>query len=228
MSIKKYSKIFLGLVFLILGIVCVIFFDPRTFLEQIRNVGPWGPPIFAIAYILATVLFIPGSLLTLGAGIIFGTVKGFFLVSMAATTGAAASFLIGRYLARNWILKKIGQDKKFKALDEAIAEEEWKIVFLVRLSPVFPFTLVNYAFGLTKVSFGAYVLASWIGMLPGTFMYVYLGSAAGDIVSATSGGRARTPLEWSLYGLGLLATLAVTIYVTKIARKALQKKLPKS
>jgi len=95
------------------------------------------------------------------------------------------------------------------------------VVLLTRLSPVFPFTLLNYAFGVTQVNLGHYVLASWIGMLPGTVMYVYLGTLA----SVSAGQRARTPAEWALYAVGLLATIGVTVFVTRIARKALSKKI---
>src|SRR5437762_1269709 len=103
----------------------------------------------------------------------------------------------------------------------AVAGEEWKIMFLSRLSPVFPFTLLNYAFGLTRVRLGQYVLASWIGMMLGTVMYAYLGS----LVNVGAGHRQRTTGEWVLYGVGLLATMAVTIFVTRVARKALEKKI---
>jgi uncharacterized membrane protein YdjX (TVP38/TMEM64 family) len=105
-----------------------------------------------------------------------------------------------------------------------VADEGWKIVFLTRLSPVFPFTLLNYAFGLTRVKLSHYVLASWIGMIPGTVMYVYLGS----LVNVGAGHRQRTTGEWVLYGVGLLATIVVTIFVTRVARKALEKKISSS
>ena len=131
---------------------------------------------------------------------------------------------VGRYLARDAIARKIEKNEKFAAIDRAVADEGWKIVFLTRLSPVFPFTLLNYAFGLTRVKLSHYVLASWIGMMPGTVMYVYLGS----LVNVGAGHRQRTTGEWVLYGVGLLATIAVTIFVTRMARKALEKKISSS
>ena len=167
-------------------------------LDWVGQLGPWGPALFIGLYIVATVLFIPGSAL-----------------------GAAAAFLVGRYLARNAIARKIEGNERFAAIDQAVANEGWKIVGLMRLSPVFPFTLMNYAFGLTRVKLGHYVLASWIGMMPGTVMYVYLGSLA----KAASGERTRTTGEWVLYAVGLLATLLVTIFVTRIAKQALAKKI---
>lgn len=190
-------------------------------LDWIAQLGPWGSVIFIGLYIVATVLFIPGSALTLGAGAIFGVAWGSVYVSIGSTLGATAAFLVGRYLARNAIARKIEGNERFAAIDKAVANEGWKIVGLTRLSPVFPFTLLNYAFGLTRVKLGHYVLASWIGMMPGTVMYVYLGSLA----KAATGERTRTTGEWVLYGVGLLATLVVTILVTRLAKKALAKRI---
>jgi uncharacterized membrane protein YdjX (TVP38/TMEM64 family) len=197
----------------------------RAALARIAGLGMWGPVIFVAIYVLACVLFIPGAILTLGAGFIFGVIKGTMIVSVASTLGATCAFLVGRHLAREWVAKKIEGNEKFKAVDEAVAREGWKIVGLVRLSPVFPFNLLNYAFGLTKVSLRDYFFASWIGMFPGTVMYVYIGSLAGDLATLGAGRHARTPAEWAMYVVGLLATVAVTVYVTRIARKALEKKV---
>ncbi|NET25798.1 TVP38/TMEM64 family protein [Okeania sp. SIO1I7] len=194
-------------------------------LDWIKTLGPWGPIAFIIIYILATVLFLPGSLLTLGAGLLFGPIFGSIYVSVASTIGATCAFLVGRYLARGWVSKQIEGNENFKAIDEAVADEGWKIVGLTRLSPIFPFNLLNYAFGLTQVSLPDYFFASWIGMMPGTVMYVYLGSLAGSLATLGTEGGTRTTAEWILYGVGLIATIAVTVYVTKIARKALQKKI---
>jgi uncharacterized membrane protein YdjX (TVP38/TMEM64 family) len=191
-------------------------------LDWAGQTGPWGPVIFIGLYIVATVLFVPGSALTLGAGALFGVAWGSVYVSLGATLGATAAFLVGRYLARDAIARKIEGNARFAAIDQAVAIEGWRIVGLTRLSPVFPFTLLNYAFGLTRVKLGHYVLASWIGMMPGTVMYVYLGSLA----RAASGTPLRTLGEWVLYGIGLLATVGVTVLVTRLARKALAEKTP--
>lgn len=189
----------------------------RQFLAGVERLGPWGPVLFIGLYVVATVFLIPGSVLTLGAGAAFGVVWGSIYVSVAATLGATAAFLVGRYFARDAVARRISGNARFAAIDRAVGEEGWKIVGLTRLSPVFPFTLLNYAFGLTRVSLRDYVVASWIGMMPGTVLYVYLGSLA----QAASGERARTPGEWALYGLGLLATVVVTVLITRIARRAL-------
>jgi pyruvate/2-oxoglutarate dehydrogenase complex dihydrolipoamide dehydrogenase (E3) component/uncharacterized membrane protein YdjX (TVP38/TMEM64 family) len=190
-------------------------------LDWIGKLGPWGPVIFVCLYVVATVLFVPGSVLTLGAGAVFGVVLGSVCVSISATLGATAAFLVGRYLAREAIARKIEKNETFATIDRAVADEGWKIVLLTRLSPVFPFTLLNYAFGLTRVKLSHYVLASWIGMIPGTVMYVYLGS----LVNVGAGHRQRTTGEWVLYGVGLLATVVVTVFVTRLARKALAAKI---
>lgn len=194
----------------------------RLGLDWIAQLGPWGALLFIGLYVVATVLFIPGSALTLGAGAIFGVVWGSVYVSIGATLGATAAFLIGRHAAREAVARRLASHDRFAALDRAVAVEGWKIVGLTRLSPVFPFTLLNYAFGLTRVRLRDYVLASWIGMLPGTVMYVYVGSLA----KAAAGDRTRTPAEWALYGLGLLATVGVTVMVTRLARRSLDQSLP--
>ncbi len=194
-------------------------------LAWISDLGPWGWVFFIVFYILATVLFLPGLIPTMAAGVLFGVSQGTLLVSLSSISGATIAFLIGRYLAREWVAGKIRGNHKFEAIDVAVAQEGWKIVGLTRLSPVFPFNLLNYAFGLTQVSLKDYFLASWIGMLPGTVMYVYIGSLAGDLATLGSGERSRTPAEWALYGVGLMATVVLTVYITRIAQRALKRKV---
>jgi uncharacterized membrane protein YdjX (TVP38/TMEM64 family) len=196
----------------------------RAALDAIADLGPAGPALFIALYIAATVAFLPGSILTLGAGAVFGVVWGTVWVSIASTLGATAAFLIGRHFARDWVAAKIESMPKFKAVDAAVAEGGWRVVGLIRLSPAFPFNLLNYAFGITSVGLRDYVLASWAGMLPGTVMYVYLGSLAGDLATNASGGGA----QFALKAVGLAATIGATVYVTKLARKALQEKIHES
>ena len=197
----------------------------RLFLDWVRGLGLLGPIVLGVAYIVACVFFVPGFLLTLGAGTLFGVVTGAITVSIASTLGATAAFLIGRYFARDAIAARVARYPSFQAIDEAVAREGWKIVGLVRLSPVFPFNLVNYAFGLTRVSLRNYAIASWIGMMPGTLLYVYIGSLLGDFATLGAGSRTRSPAEWAFYALGLCATIAVTIYVTRLARRALAERI---
>ncbi|NJN32119.1 MAG: TVP38/TMEM64 family protein [Synechococcales cyanobacterium RM1_1_8] len=196
----------------------------RDALAWVDGLGAWGPIAFIAIYNFATVLFLPGSLLTLGGGAIFGLRNGSIIVFVAATLGATFAFLIGRYLARDAIAQKIESNQKFKAIDQAIAQAGLKIVFLTRLSPVFPFNLLNYALGLTRVSLKDYVLGS-IGMLPGTILYVYLGSLVGDLAQLGQESAVVDPttakIQLAAKVIGLVATLGVTIYVTKVAKKAL-------
>lgn len=190
-------------------------------LQWINSLGGLGSIAFILLYIIATVVFLPGSILTLGGGLIFGVIFGSIYVFIGATIGAIFSFLIGRYLARNWVLKQIADNQKFKAIDQAVGKKGFKIVLLTRLSPLFPFNLLNYAYGVTGVSLKDYILAS-VGMIPGTIMYVYLGSLAGNL--ATIGSQTSSTnsiVEWSLKIIGFIATVTVTFYVTKIAKQAL-------
>lgn len=223
------SKLLLVILVVFLLLAGIKYFHIQELLKKVlswvADLGPWGPLIYILIYILACVFFIPGSILTLGAGVLFGVIKGSIIVSIAATVGATCAFLVGRHIARDWVSKKIQSNPKFQAIDEAVAREGWKIVGLTRLSPVFPFNLLNYAYGLTRVSLRDYFFASWIGMLPGGIMYVYIGSLAGEIAKIGGEGRSRTPAEWALYIVGLIATAAVTVYITRIARAALGKKV---
>jgi uncharacterized membrane protein YdjX (TVP38/TMEM64 family) len=194
-------------------------------LAWITGLGAWGPVAFVLLYVVVTVLLLPAVVLTLGAGAVFGVAWAFVTVSIAATLGATAAFLVGRYLARGWVTRRLAGSPRLGAIDAAVAREGWKIVALTRLSPAFPFVLLNYAFGLTRVRLRDYVLASWLGMMPGIALYTYLGSLAGDVAAAAAGGRARTPWEWALYALGFVATLAVTVYATRVARAALAQRI---
>lgn len=191
-----------------------------TFKSWIAGLGAWGPGVFVLVYIVATVCLIPGSLITLVGGAVFGLWFGFALVSVASTIGAAAAFLIARYAARAKVAEMAKSSAKFAALDEAISEGGWKIVALLRMSPAIPFNWQNYLYGITRIGFWPYVLASWIAMMPGTFMYVYLGTIAG----AASAGEPRSVWQWGLLILGLLATIIVTVYITRLARKKLADK----
>lgn len=193
----------------------------QSALDWIESLGPIGAVVFVLFYILLAILFIPGSLLTIFAGAAYGVLWGTICVSIGSTVGASLAFLIGRHFARSKIEEKLEGDKKFEALDQAVALEGWKIVLLTRLTPIFPFNLLNYAYGLTKVKFSHYVLASWIGMIPGTVLYVYIGS----LVNAVSDAGSKSTAQWIGYGIGFVATVLVTVFITKIAKKALSRKI---
>ncbi len=191
-------------------------------LQWINSLGAIGGIVFIGIYIIATLAFLPAALLTLGAGVIFGVTWGSVYVFIGATLGAIAAFLVGRYLAQGWVKEKISSYKKFAIIDKAVSKEGLKIVLLVRLSPLFPFNLLNYALGITSVSFQDYLIGS-VGMIPGTIMYVYFGSLVGDIALIGSKNQpGNIILHWVIQIMGLIATIAVTVYVTKIAKKALE------
>jgi uncharacterized membrane protein YdjX (TVP38/TMEM64 family) len=186
--------------------------------------GNWGVALFMVVYVVATVLFFPASVLTIGAGFVFGVLLGTVIVSISATTGAALAFLIARYLSRGTIERKVSSDHKLKQIDRAIGEQGAKLVFLLRLSPLIPFNVSNYFYGLTAVKFWPYVLATWIGTFPGTLLYVYLGAAGRAGLTAAAGqSPPRSPWEYVLFSLGLIATVVVTVWVTRIARRELSK-----
>ena len=191
------------------------------FAAWVEGLGLWGPAVFGTAYAVATLAFVPGSLLTLAAGAIFGVIEGTLLVFVAATLGAGLAFLVSRHLARTAIEHRLAGNEKFAAIDRAVATEGRKIVLLLRLSPVFPFNLLNYALGLTQVRFRDYMLAS-VGMLPGTLLYVYTGALAGEVAALAGGAVApKGAGYYAVLAIGLAAAIAVTAVVTRIARRAL-------
>lgn len=192
----------------------------KSLQQWIESLGAFGPILFAFVYVVASLLFVPASALTLAAGAVFGLGWGLLLVSFASTVTAACAFLIARHIAREKLERWARKHDRFAALDRAIGEGNWKIVVLLRLSPIIPFNLSNYLFGLTKLDFWPYVLASWIGMLPGTFVYVYLGSLG---AAGVSGGK-KSPLQWTLLGVGLVASVVAVIWVGRMARGKIEKR----
>lgn len=198
---------------------------PR-FAGWIEGLGFWAPVIFIAAYAASVVALVPASILTLAAGAIFGLLKGTVYTFIAATLGAIGAFLVARHLARGVVSQRIAQNPRFASIDRAIGGQGLKVVFLLRLSPVFPFSLLNYALGLTGVRLRDYALAS-LGMIPATLLYVYYGKLIGD-VAALAGGAAveRDAAYWAVLIAGLIATVAVTTIVTRAARRALKEEVP--
>jgi uncharacterized membrane protein YdjX (TVP38/TMEM64 family) len=187
----------------------------------LERLGAWAPIAFGLVYVVATVLLLPGSAITLAGGALFGRGLGTVTVSLASTTSAAVAFLIARYLARDAVAARLATRPRFRAVDQAIAEGGWRIVALLRLSPAVPFSLQNYMYGLTAIRFWPCVLTSWIAMLPGTLLYVYLGTVGRRGLEAAAGSGTAGAGQWVLLVVGLLATAAVTVYVTRLARRAL-------
>lgn len=221
----------------VLALICVtgIIFGRQAgrFLGEIVEwtaaLGPWGGVLFGVLYAALTVALVPGSVLTLAAGAVYGVVWGSVIVFIGASAGSMLAFGVARYLARDWVERRLKARPDFAAVDEALSSEGLRIMFLLRLSPVFPFNFLNYALGLTRVTFRDYALAC-LGMIPGTILYVYTGAVAGLAARAIGGigGRAaggalpeKGAAWWALMGIGFIATVAVTVYATRLAKKAL-------
>jgi uncharacterized membrane protein YdjX (TVP38/TMEM64 family) len=197
----------------------------ENFNSWVGQMGVAGILIFVGVYVIATVLLVPGAILTIGAGFAFGLWKGFLAVSAGSTLGAALAFLVARFIARDKVEAIAQRNEKFRKIDKAMGKEGAKLIFLLRLSPVIPFNLSNYLYGLTSVKFWSYVLASWIGMIPGTFLYVYIGVAGKAAVTTAAGGEAVKHgwQYWTFTSVGLAATIIATLWVAQIARDALRK-----
>jgi uncharacterized membrane protein YdjX (TVP38/TMEM64 family) len=202
----------LGLAFALLPVGAWL----ASFQTWVQGLGPAGWLVYALVYAACVTLFVPASILTLGAGAIYGVAVGVGVVLAGATVGATLSFLLARTLLRERVEHMTRGNARFRALDRAIAKEGAKIVFLVRLAPVFPFTYINYAFGLTGVATAPYVLASLVGMAPATFAYVYIGYAAAHAASGSDGARTAVQI------VGAVAAIVVTIIVARIATRAIR------
>lgn len=228
MPAPSYRPRWLGVAILALVLAAVVLAGRRgaalvpSFAAWVEGLGPVGVVAFVLGYAIATVAFVPGSVLTLAAGALFGLAGGTAIALVAATLGASAAFLVSRYLARHAVERRLAGSVWFAAIDRAVAAQGRRIVLLLRLSPLVPFNLLNYALGLTRVRFADFLVAS-AGMLPGTLLYVYYGKVIGEVALLAGGGPApRGAAYYLLLAIGLLATVAVTMLLTRIARRALR------
>ena len=226
-------NIFRGILLIMAGLLVfwlIRVTDPRYImrlvLEGIRDFGSLAPLYFVIAYVLACLTFFPGVFLTLGGGILFGVFMGTLYVCIGATIGAACAFLISRYVARGWVYKRFAANDKFRAIDDAVEKDGWKIVGLIRLSPAFPFVPLNFVFGLTSIPLSHFVIVTFISIIPMSAMFVYLGSLIGDIAALGSEPIAKGKTKWIVTAVGVVTTIIVTLLVTRIARRALAARLP--
>jgi uncharacterized membrane protein YdjX (TVP38/TMEM64 family) len=193
---------------------------PQRLLRWLTELGPWGPVAFIAVYVVGVLLFLPGSVLTVGAGAVFGFVGGTAYVAIAAMISSTLCFLIARHGARDWVARRLATSPKLKSLDDAVAREGWKIVLLLRLTPIAPFSLTNYGFGLTRVPIGQYMLAT-LAVFPGTMMYVYIGTLIGDLGGLDQGPPLPPWAKW-LLGLGTVITF---IGLARFAKRALDQRL---
>jgi len=189
----------------------------KQFTSSVQQLGALGIALYIIVYALMTMLLLPGSPLTLAAGLVYGVGTGFVVVLSGAVLGALGAFLVARYVARDWAAAKLEDSPRFKAIDRAIAHESWKVVLLTRLSPLMPFSLQNVFYGVTEIRFWDYAWATIIGIMPGILLYVYIGAAGNAAADDTT-----TTLQWWLFGAGLLATLVVAILIGRKAKARLR------
>ncbi len=212
---------------LVAGLATVLLLGRRAgaelpaFAAWVQGLGAWAPIAFIGGYIIAAVAFVPGSFLTLAAGAVFGLGPGALFAFLGATLGASAAFFVSRHLARSAVERRLASDGRFRVVDRAIGRQGGRIVFLLRLSPLFPYTILNYALGLTTVRFRDYLLAS-AGMIPGTLLYAYYGKVAGDVAQLAGGAAPpRGTAYYVVLGMGLVATVVATALITRTARRAL-------
>ncbi len=199
-----------------------VFIALTVFVEEHRAIARI---LYFAVYVVAVVLIVPGSILTLLGGFLFGVVEGFVLVSISSVTGACLAFTIGRYFARQWVEERTQSFERWVEFDHAVAIRGFYVVLLTRLSPVFPFNLLNYFLGLTKIRFIHYLLASWLGMAPATLLYVYLGSIALSAADVLLGGGSNTMGQNTLIVLGLIATVALVVVLARLASATLKKEI---
>ncbi len=193
-------------------------------MDWIEQMGWVGWFWFIVLYTLTCVFFLPGSMLTVGAGAIYGFWGGTLLVSISSMAGAVANFATSRYLLRGWLSRKFARSERFQALDHAITTDGWKVILLSRISPILPHSVVSYAAGLTRISMTKYTLASWIGFIPISAAYAYGGAFLGKFARARAGATHGSETWW-FYGIGLVVTIVVTVWSTRIAGKAIRARI---
>ena len=216
-----------GLLVVIGAVLTVAFVYPvgdwlERVLDRLRQLGIWGPVLYTAIYVVASVFFVPASWLTLGAGYAFGVIAGTPSAMVGGLSGAAITFFLGRTLARRAVERRLAKSPRFAAIDRGVAHEGFKIVLLVRLTPALPFAPLNYAFGATRVRFRDYLLGSLVGMLPGCVLFTYLGWVTQNLPGIARGTLDKSPAEWALAAVGLIAAVAVMVVITRLARRALR------
>jgi len=231
-TFAAYLRLFFLLVVIGLFIAAIIFRDPLgKFLGQngplrkfVDMIGWYGPLVYVAVYVIATVLMIPGTVLTLAAGVIFRELwLAFVTISIGSTIGATMAYLLGKSVLRAWVSAKVQEFPIFRAIDSAISRRGLFMVLLLRLSPVLPFNILNYGLSVTGISFFEFMYGSWVGMAPGTFMYIYIPWAA--INAATSTSSAELISKIITYGIGAVVTILVVVVVTIVAKRAIDQEM---
>lgn len=222
---RAYAKYVTASAIAAIALLLFLGLPTRETLERAQNVfagsGCAGILYYTALYIVGSVLLQPCFPLTLGAGFLYGFPAGFAIALLASTLGASAAFLTARYLARDWLARRTEADERFRAVDLAVTRDGWRVVLLLRLASVLPYNLVNYIIGMSGIGLGHFILATWVGRIPITAVHAYLGSISPRLTSLGGTAQALSPAEIAVYSLGWLATLASTVYITRLARTAL-------
>ncbi len=221
----KNKKIAFGVIG-ILALVTLSFFIPygdvlNNIIVECRALGIYGIMIFIVVYALLCIALAPGSIITMAVGAVYGFGIGYVVVTLGSLLAATLSFLIGKFLFHNAISNWLIKYPRIKLIQNAISKKGLIIVFLMRLSPLFPFAISNYAFSLTDISFKNYFFISWVGMIPGTVLYVYLGVLSTSLIQTDVALQGKTALMVA----GLCATVLLSWFIAKIARSALYSQL---
>jgi uncharacterized membrane protein YdjX (TVP38/TMEM64 family) len=228
MAVGRTRLVVFAAVFVVLAVTAAtvpVFPWLTRLFEYIASLGHWGPAALVCVYVVSCVVLIPASIPTLAAGILFGPVEGSIVAMAGGTAGACAAYWIGRLLARDWVARRVARSRRFTALDNAVDEHGLTVVILSRLSPIAPYAILNYAFGLTKVSFWKYLLGTVVGVMPPMVMYVYIGAGLRSLaeVAAYARGEGRTtPVTWLFFWVGLVVTVVVTALLMRLAHRALR------
>lgn len=232
MAVVKQVRGWVGVATAIAIVLIVARFGPvkshlLSTLSWTQQQGAIGWLVFCLLYIASSSALLPGSILTLGAGLAFGVALGTALVVPASMTSAFLAFVIARYFARSGFVQRVVEQRRIGAIgdvvaSDALAKSGFKLVLLLRLSPVVPFSLLNYALGLTKVSLGDYLRASFWGMLPGTILYVYLGSLFTHVADLGRGTKVLGSVGQAAYWVGLGVTLVTSVALTRLAKQTLR------
>ncbi|MEA1949029.1 MAG: TVP38/TMEM64 family protein [Thermodesulfobacteriota bacterium] len=219
--------IVLGIVLLLAPIGALFYFEAQSyilsFFDWLDKLGAWAPFLFILIDMLVVVLVLPGVIFTLGAGFMFGILRGSLYILIGSTTGATIAFLIARHLFGERATGFVLAHPKLKLVNDEFVRAGWKIVLLTRLVPFFPFKLSNYFFGLMQISLRDFIIGVFFGIIPFTITNVYIGSLAADLATISSRTASRSGVEWTICGIGFIITIIMLVYITFIARKALDK-----
>lgn len=202
-----------------------VFHHLLYWMQIIQAAGWTGYVMFIALFAVCCIFFFPTSFLTFAAGAVYGFWVGTLLVLAGNGLGSLLCLLLTRYLFRGWASRQLEKSKRLKVMADAVQHDGWKIVFLTRLSPMMPFSLINYALGLTKLSAWRFFLATEVGSIPAIAIYVYMGTLMGSLAKVRTDMRSHGPEHWMIQGAGLVVTIAVTFYITHLASKSLRKRM---